>query len=225
MAATETTYRILHLEEAALAAGDGDRRRVPLRRDFDIGAFGVNAVYQAKAGEQLVMEHDELGPFAGGHEELYLVVQGGCTFTIDGDEVDAPARTLVYVRNPDANRGAVAKEPGTIVLAVGAQPDATFEPSDFEVIWPYMNPAFDHYRAGRYAEAAQALREGLGEFPESAGLRYNLACFACLAGERESALAELREAIRREPRFRETAREDEDFASLRGDREFEVAVA
>jgi hypothetical protein len=41
MAATESAYRVLDLEEASLAAG-------PLRRDFDIGAFGVNALYQAK---------------------------------------------------------------------------------------------------------------------------------------------------------------------------------
>jgi len=109
MAATETTYRILHLEEAALAAGDGDRRRVPLRRDFDIGAFGVNAVYQAKAGEQVVMEHDELGPFAGGHEELYLVFKGGCTFTIDGDELRRQRRVAERVASGD-------REP---VLAVG----------------------------------------------------------------------------------------------------------
>ena len=34
----------------AEALGDADRRRVPLRRDFDIASFGVNAIYQAKAG-------------------------------------------------------------------------------------------------------------------------------------------------------------------------------
>jgi hypothetical protein len=74
MAATETAYRVLDLEAAAEALGDADRRRVPLRRDFDIGAFGVNAIYQAKAGETVVIEHDELGPFAGEHEELYVVL-------------------------------------------------------------------------------------------------------------------------------------------------------
>jgi hypothetical protein len=195
---------------------------IPIRDHFGARAFGINAYVGNEAGDRVITEHREGWR---GHEELYLVLEGHATFTIDGDDVDAPARTLVFVRSPDAMRGAVAREPATIVLAVGAQPGATFEPSDFEVIWPYMNPAFDHYRAGRYAEAAQALREGLGEFPESAGLRYNVACFACLAGDRESAVAELREAIRREPRFRETAREDEDFSSLRGDPEFDAAVA
>ena len=73
MAATETAYRVLDLEEAALAAGEDNRRRVPLRRDFDIAAFGVNAIYQAKAGEPVIGKHDEISPFAGGHEELYVV--------------------------------------------------------------------------------------------------------------------------------------------------------
>src|SRR5262249_22433880 len=128
MAATETAYRVLQLEEAALAAGDSDRRRVPLRRDFDVAAFGVNAFYQAKTGEQVVFEHDELGPFAGGHEELYLVAKGGCTFTIDGEVVDAPQGTVVFVR-PEVKRGSIATEDGTIVLAVGGKAGEAFRPT------------------------------------------------------------------------------------------------
>jgi hypothetical protein len=120
MAATETAYRVLDLEAAAQALGDADRRRVPLRRDFDIGAFGVNAIYQAKAGETVVIEHDELGPFAGGHEELYVVVKGGCTFTIDGEDVDAPAGTFVYIEDPAAKRAAQATTDDTLVLAMGS---------------------------------------------------------------------------------------------------------
>ena len=118
MATTETAYSVLQLEEAAHAAGDGDRRRVPLRKDFDIGAFGVNAIYQAKSGETVITEHDEVGPFAGGHEELYLVMKGGCRFTIDGDEIDAPTGTAVFVGDPATRRGSVATEDGTIVVAV-----------------------------------------------------------------------------------------------------------
>jgi tetratricopeptide (TPR) repeat protein len=195
---------------------------IPIRDHFGVRAFGINAFRGDEPGDGVITEHREEWR---GHEELYVVLEGHARFTIDGDEVDAPARTIVYVREPAATRGAVAKEPGTLVLAVGGKPGATFEPSDFEVIWPYANPAFAHYRAGRYAEAAQALREGLDAFPDSAGLRYNLACFSCLAGDRETALTELREAIRRDPRFRETARNDEDFAPLRDDPDFAAIVA
>ncbi|HEX6702524.1 MAG TPA: tetratricopeptide repeat protein [Gaiellaceae bacterium] len=187
---------------------------IPIRHHFGVRAVGINAFKGDSTGDQLITEHREDWRL---HEELYVVLEGHATFRIDGEEVDAPARTIVYVREPSAKRSAVAKEADTVVLAVGGEPGAAFVPSDYELTWPYSDPAFKHYRAGRYSEAAQTLREGLAEFPDSAGLRYNLACFSALAGDRETALAELAEAIRREPRFRESARSDDDFASLRDD--------
>ena len=153
MAATETAYRVLDLEAAAEALGDADRRRVPLRRDFDITAFGVNAIYQAKAGEQVVMEHDELGPFAGGHEELYAVLKGGCTFTIDGDEVEAPAGTVVWVGDPATKRSSVATEDGTIVLAVGGKRGAAFQVNPYETMADFNPP----YREKDYEGALAVL--------------------------------------------------------------------
>ena len=128
MAATETAYRVLDLEEAALAAGEDDRRRVQLRRDLDIAAFGVSAIYQAKAGEPVIGKHDEVSPFADGHEELYVVIKGGCTFSVEGDEIDAHAGTAVFVRDPAATRSSVATEDGTIVLAVGGRRGEAYSP-------------------------------------------------------------------------------------------------
>jgi tetratricopeptide (TPR) repeat protein len=209
---------------ASARIGEIERRNewIPIRHHFGVRALGINAFRGDKAGDRAITEHREDWR---GHEELYVVLQGHATFSIDGDEVDAPARTIVYLREPTATRSAVAKEPGTVVLAVGGKPGAAYEPSDYELTWPYSDPAFAHYRAGRYAEAAQVLREGLAEFPDSAGLRYNLACFSCLAGDRETALSVLREAIRRAPRFRELARDDEDFAAIREDEDFAAIVA
>src|SRR5262249_56184146 len=92
------------------------------RHDLEVGAFGVSASFQRKAGERLVGEHDEAGPGADRHEELYVIVQGGATFTIDGEDVDAPQGTAIFVRDPDAKRGAVANEDGTPVLAGGGRP-------------------------------------------------------------------------------------------------------
>ena len=195
---------------------------IPIRQQLGARAFGINAFVGDRAGDRVITQHQEGWR---GHEELYLVVEGRATFTIDGDEIDAPAGRLVYVREPGSTRSAVAKEPGTVVVAIGGRPGAVFEPSDYEKLWPYLNPAFDHYRDGRYAEAAEAARHGVAEFPESAGLRYSLACFSSLAGDRGSALTELREAIRVEPRFRETARDDEDFATLRDDPELRSILA
>jgi len=220
MAATETAYRVLQLEEAARAAGDGDRRRVPLRRDFDIGAFGVNAIYQAKAGEQVVMEHDELGPFAGGHEELYLVVKGGCTFTIDGDEIDAPQGTTLFV-GPAAKRASVATEDKTIVLAVGGKPGEAFRPSPYDAMSEF-GPA---YNAKDYERALAVLNEVLDEYPGNPGITYNVACMEALLGKRDEALAHLAYAMSSWPRAKEYVAEDDDWASLRDDPEFRKLVS
>ena len=62
----------------------------PVRRTLGVGAFGVNA-YAADAGQQVVEDHDETGSGAGGHEELYVVMRGHARFTLDGDDVEAPA--------------------------------------------------------------------------------------------------------------------------------------
>ena len=43
---------------------------------------------------------------ASGAPELYYVVDGHATFTVDGDEVDAPAGTCVWVKDPSAKRTA-----------------------------------------------------------------------------------------------------------------------
>jgi tetratricopeptide (TPR) repeat protein len=220
MAATETAFRVLHLEEAALAAGDGDRRRVSLRRDLDIGAFGVNAVYQAKAGEEVVMEHDELGPFAGGHEELYIVVKGGCAFTIDGNEQDAPAGTAVFVADTATRRSSVATEAGTIVVIVGAKRGEAFRPSPYDA----MSEFGPSYNAQDYERALAVLNEVLDEYPGNAGITYNIACMEALLGKREEALAHLREALEAWPRFKELASGDDDLESLRGNPAFRQLV-
>lgn len=89
MVATQTGYGVVSLGER-LAAAEDDRGRVQLREDLDIGAFGVNAIYQRKAGEEIVRWHHEAGPGGDMHEELYVVVQGSAAFTVDGDEIDAP---------------------------------------------------------------------------------------------------------------------------------------
>jgi tetratricopeptide (TPR) repeat protein len=221
MAATETAYRALDLEEASLAAGEADRRRVPLRRDFDIGAFGVNALYQAKAGEQVVTEHDELGPFAGGHEELYVVIKGGCRFTVDGDEVDAAAGTVVYVGDPGVKRSSVATEDGTIVVAVGGKRGEAFRPSPYDAMSEF-GPA---YNAKDYEGALAILNGVLDEYPGNAGITYNIACMEALLGREDPALAHLGEALTRWPKAKELAAGDDDFASLRDRPAFQKLLA
>ena len=89
----------------------------PVRHHLGITAFGVNAYVARAAGELVIEEHSEGN---AGHEELYVVSSGRATFTVAGEEIDAPAGTLVAVTDPSVVRGAVAREPGTSVLVVGA---------------------------------------------------------------------------------------------------------
>jgi len=103
-----------------------------VRRFFGIGSFGSNLFRATRAGDVLTEEHTETEGAGTRHEELFLVVSGHATFTVDGEEFDAPAGTFVYVPDPDTRRGAVAREPGTVLLAVGAEPGAVFRPSSWD---------------------------------------------------------------------------------------------
>jgi tetratricopeptide (TPR) repeat protein len=184
----------------------------PVRRALGIGAFGINA-YVADAGHEVVEPHDELGGGSGGHEELYVVVRGQATFTIDGEALDAPAGTLVFLPDPAARREAVAAQDGTMVLAIGGDPRA-----------PYTVSAWEHYFAasapaarGDWAAAAETVRAALPEHEGNASVHYNLACFLARDGRLDDALAELRRADAADPeQVAEWARDDEDLVSLRG---------
>jgi hypothetical protein len=109
----------------------------PLRHHLGVGAFGVNAWVAAAAGDQAVEPHDEQPSDgdAGGHEELYVVLRGGARFTVDGEDIDAPAGTLVFIADPALRREAVATGADTLVLTVGAARGVAFEPSDWEGRW------------------------------------------------------------------------------------------
>ena len=69
----------------------------PVRFHFGITSFGVNAFTAHQVGDRLINEHDESQEHDL-QEELYLVQRGRATFELDGERVDAPAGTLVFVR-------------------------------------------------------------------------------------------------------------------------------
>lgn len=62
------------------------------------------------------------------------------------------------------------------------------------------------------------------EYPEAGIVLYNTACLEALVGEPEPALEHLRRSIELEERFREFARTDEDFQSMRDRPEFRELV-
>jgi mannose-6-phosphate isomerase-like protein (cupin superfamily) len=107
--------------------GYGDRWH-SIRSHFGITAFGVNA-YEAEAGEELVVAHDETD--FGGQEELYYVVRGRASFVLGDEEVELGEGELLYVA-PEVVRQADALEAGTLVFMVGGPPGKPYEPWDFE---------------------------------------------------------------------------------------------
>jgi quercetin dioxygenase-like cupin family protein len=186
---------------------------IPVRRRFGITAFGVNAWSASGPEDELIPEHEESSI---GHEELYVVVEGHATFTVGGEEIDAPAGTLVFVRDPAVKRGARAEEGGATILTVGAKPGEAFRISPWEV-HAEIFPLFDR---GEYAEIKRRLEPVVVANPQSAGSLYNLACAEALLGERDAALDHLARAVELNPPFAEAARQDEDFASVRDDPRF-----
>jgi tetratricopeptide (TPR) repeat protein len=184
----------------------------PVRRPLGVTAFGINAYTAANAGDEVVEEHTETRL---GHEEIYVVMNGHATFTVDGEEVDAPAGTLVFLDDVTQKRSAVAKTPNTTVLAIGGVP-GRHEVSSWELFFPALPPM----REGRYDEARRILEEALAEKDDGV-IHYQLACTEALAGNRERALDELETAVRMEERSREWAATDEDFASIRDDPRFQ----
>jgi hypothetical protein len=61
-----------------------------------------------------------------------VVVAGAADFSVGGEQVDAPAGTLVFVRDPALVRTAFARDPGTVVLAFGGAPGEAFAVSTWE---------------------------------------------------------------------------------------------
>ena len=211
-------YEIAGIDELeALPVDDEGLVWRPIRRRFGITAFGTNAYTAAKAGDRVVEEHTEA---TNGHEELYLVLRGRATFTLDGEEVDAPAGTLVYVE-PETRRGAVAQEDGTTVIGFGGAAGKPFVVSKWEAAFA----AYGYQRLGDPERALATMRAGHAEDPDHWAANYHLACLLALQGENDEALEKLARAVELNPKAAEWARDDKDFASIRDDPRFASAVA
>src|SRR6266542_5032601 len=206
MAGTDyETARIADLERA-----DGWS---PIRRHLGVQAFGINAWTAHEAGAAIIPEHDEQ---PSGHEELYLVVAGRASFSVGGEHVDAPAGTIVFVRNPETTRGAVALDPDTTVLAVGGRPGEAYRPR----AWETNVDVLAMFDSGRHEEATQLLMEALDRYEDRGTLLYNLACAEAQLGETDAALDHLGAALHERPSLAESARDDDDLEPIRDDPRF-----
>lgn len=181
----------------------------PVRLALDIGAFGINAYAAPNAGDDVVEEHTER---LLQHEEVYVVLSGRATFTLGDETLDAPAGTVVFIRDPLVKRHARAEEPDTAVLAVGGPRDGVYEPSGWE---EHAFAAEKHRAAGDYEAMVTEIAAGLERHPDDPGLLYDLGCAEALAGRTEDALAHVRRALELKPEFADHMRKDDDLVSLR----------
>jgi hypothetical protein len=208
-------FAVAHLEEIG-EISDGRCPWRPVRHHFGITSFGVNTWTGRDAGDRIINEHDEEGE----DEELYFVQSGRARFELEGDRVDAPAGTFVFVR-PSVKRTAFAEEPETTILAMGATPGKVYEP----VGWELWAPFGQLYREGRYAQAADQARGVADAHPEYPALLYNVACCESLAGRKADAIKHLRLALERSEHVRSYMEGDSDLDPLRDEPEFQALLA
>jgi quercetin dioxygenase-like cupin family protein len=207
-------YAVAKLDEIGEIT-DGREPWRPVRHHFGIRSFGVNTWTGREAGDRIINEHDEEGE----DEELYVVQSGRARFELDGESVDAPAGTFVFVE-PGVRRTAFAEEPGTTLLAIGGVPGEAYEPTGWE-LWAEVRPLYESKQYEAAADRASALVEAHPEYPMMA---YNLACVESLAGRKEEAIEHLRQAAERSERMRKFAAGDSDFDAIRDDPRFKEIV-
>jgi mannose-6-phosphate isomerase-like protein (cupin superfamily) len=224
-------YAVAHLDDID-EMSDGRCPWRPVRHHFGITSFGVNAWTAHAAGDRIINEHveDEREPGQldaddleyDPEEELYVVQRGRARFELDGERVDAPAGTFVFVP-PRVKRTAFAEEPGTTIVAIGGIPGQAYEP----VGWEIWRPFHQLYESGQYAEVADRGRE-LIEASKCSQPLYNLACCESLAGRTADAIGHLRLALdgtsRLRGRLRSLAAEDSDFDPIRDEPAFKELV-
>lgn len=210
-------YRSAHLEQID-EMSDGRCPWRPVRAEFGVQSFGINAWTGKAAGDRIINEHDEAGD-QDGQEELYLVHEGRARFELDGEQIDAPAGTFVFAP-PGVRRTAFAAEAGTTILVVGGRPGEAWQPDGWE-LWAPVSPL---YEAGRFDEAADRSRELAEANPGLPMLPYMLACCELRAGRPAEAIEQLRAALVT-PRMRVIAGKDPTLDPIRGEPAFRELLA
>jgi tetratricopeptide (TPR) repeat protein len=208
-------YGVVHLAGVDEIEYGGTRWR-PVGHLLGLTAFGINAWVAIRAGDRITPDDDDSEET---NERAYLVQQGRAVFDLDGEQVDAPAGTCVFVR-PGVQRTVTAEEAGTTIVVVGAPAGRAYRPDGWE-IWSPLRPL---YEAGDYEAVIDHGREVIEAHPHYAEPLYNLACCESLAGRSRDAIEHLRQAIDASERLRVLAAEDSDFDPIRNERAFQELV-
>jgi mannose-6-phosphate isomerase-like protein (cupin superfamily) len=93
-----------------------------IRRRLKATAFGINW-FELRPGV-VGREHDESDT---GQEEVYVVVRGSGTMTVDGEVVPLCPGTFVRV-DPSSTRVPTAGDDGLVFVAVGSPDTTAYEP-------------------------------------------------------------------------------------------------
>ena len=112
-------YKLLHEGDSSIESFRGVFMK--MRRALGTTAFGLNEVRLPSGASGA--EHDET---ATGHDEVYVVLAGEGTFTIDGDDV--PVTQGDYLRvDPASTRQVVAGPEGVRFIVIGAKPQPEYD--------------------------------------------------------------------------------------------------
>mgnify|MGYP000023238789 FL=1 len=79
----------------------------------------------------------------------------------------------------------------------------------------WISDAFATRRSESIEVAREILLDGLAVHYDSAIIRYNLACYACQLGHPGECMDFLKEAVRRDEKYKQMAMEDEDLETVR----------
>ena len=113
------TYTLLHDGDPSIESIQGVFFK--MRRALGTTAFGINEVrVPPNAAGQ---EHDEAET---GHEEVYVLLEGAGTFTIEGEGIGVSAGDYLRV-DAEATRQVVGGPEGMRFIVVGAQPKPRYD--------------------------------------------------------------------------------------------------
>ena len=93
--------------------------------ELGVQSFGLQ-VLDLPAGFADYPEHDHA---EDGQEEVYVVLAGSAELTVDGEQIQAEAGSLVHVE-PQSKRKLVPGRDGVRILAIGCAPGGDYERPD-----------------------------------------------------------------------------------------------
>jgi mannose-6-phosphate isomerase-like protein (cupin superfamily) len=202
----EPGWKAVHLDDTeAVPWNASEVTWRPVRQSLGAQIIGLGAYTAERVGQELIEAHTETQD-GRGHQEIYVVLRGRASFTLNGSVLDAPAGTFVLVE-AHVHRHATAVEPHTAVLALGGPP--TFEPSSSE----WIERARWHLRTD--PELARRIIDDLrATHPHSPGIEIGEALLALGRDDRQTAERILTALLSREPALAEPLATDADLGPL-----------